>query len=86
MDDLVAQCIAAIEKDRADTLIFGCTPLQIFKDEARKRLDKAGYHEIPIICQLAAGIEMAKAMVNMQLIQTARAYPTSGLKAIPEHW
>lgn len=86
IDDIVTQCKAAIDKERADTLIFGCTPLQIFENEARRRLDEAGYQEIPIVCQLASGIEMAKAMVNMKLLQVARAYPTSALKAVPEYW
>lgn len=86
IDDMTAQCIAAIEKDRADTLIFGCEPLQIFEDEVRQSLDESGYSEIPIICELSAGVEMAKAMVNMKLIQAAKAYPTAALKAKPEYW
>jgi len=29
---------------------------------------------------------MAKAMVNMKLIQAVKAYPTADLKAKPEYW
>jgi len=31
-------------------------------------------------------VEMAKAMVNMKLIQAVKAYPTADLKAKPEYW
>ena len=33
-----------------------------------------------------AAVEMAKAMANMKLLQTARAYPSQDLKAKPEYW
>ena len=84
--DITTQCIAAIEKDRADSLILGCEQMQTFEYEVRQKLDEAGYHEIPMICPFPAGLEMVKAMVNMNLVQTARAYPSAGLKAQPEYW
>ncbi|MFC2007425.1 aspartate/glutamate racemase family protein [Chloroflexota bacterium] len=83
VDGIVTCCIKAIEDDRADTLILGCTPLQLFEDEVRERLDESGYDEIPIVCELAAALEMAKVMVNMQLTQAPRAYPSDALKAKP---
>jgi Asp/Glu/hydantoin racemase len=86
LDDIRTQCMAAIEKDRADSLLLGCEPLQVFADDVRQKLDKAGYNEIPIICELPAGVEMAKAMVNMRLRQVPRAYPTDALEAKPEYW
>jgi allantoin racemase len=86
VDDIMDQCIAAIEKDRADSLIIGCEPLMTFKDDVRQRLDDGGYSEIPIISELAAGVEMAKAMVNMKLTQAPRAYPSADLEAKPEYW
>jgi len=86
IDDITAQSIAAIEKDRSDSLILGCEPLQLLADPVRQRLDEAGYNEIPIICELPAGVEMARVMVNMRLIQVPRAYPGAALKAKPEYW
>ena len=86
LDDTVAQCIAAIEKDGADTLLLGCEPLQAFAEEVRQKVNEAGYDEIPVICELSAGVAMARAMVDMGVVQVARAYPTAGLKAIPERW
>ncbi len=85
MDDITAECIAAIEENRADALILACEHLQACADGVRQRLDKAGYHEIPIIRALPAGLEMAMAMANMKLLQTARAYPGHNLKAAPKY-
>jgi len=84
MDDILAQCTKAIEKDRADSLILGCPPLQCFEAEVRHALDEAGYGEIQLICELPAAVEMARAMVNMKLRQAPRAYPSDALKAKPE--
>lgn len=86
IDDIVQQSIKAIENDRADTLILGCTPLQCFEEELRVELDKRGYNEIPIVCEFFAAVEMAKNMVNLKLTQAARAYPTDSLMAKPEFW
>lgn len=84
LDAVMGQCLAAVEKDRADTIIIGCTPLQYLEDEIRQRLDAAGYGEIQLICELTAAVEMAKVMVNMRLIQAPRAFPGDELQAKPE--
>lgn len=86
MDDITREAIAAIEENRADSLILACEHLQSCADGVRQRLDQAGYEEIPIIRALPAGIEMAAAMVNMKLPQTARAYPGHDLKKSPRYW
>lgn len=83
VNDMVAPCVKAIEEDRADTLIFSCTPLQIFEDGVRQRLADLGYGEIQIVSQLPAAVEMAKVMVNLRLVQSPRAYPSAGLQAKP---
>jgi Asp/Glu/hydantoin racemase len=84
MDEFTAECVAAIEENRADSLILACEHLQVCADGIRQRLDRAGYHEIPLVRALPAGIEMAIAMANMKLLQTARAYPGHALKAAPQ--
>ena len=85
MDDITTECIAAIEENRADSLILACEHLQACADGVRQRLDQAGYREIPIVRALPAGVEMARAMVNMKLLQAARAYPGHSLKAAPKY-
>jgi len=84
VDEMVANCITAIEKDRVDSLILGEPWVQCFEDEIRQELNKAGYEEIQLIPELSAAVEMAKAMVNMKLTQAPRAYPGDSLKAKPE--
>jgi Asp/Glu/hydantoin racemase len=83
MDDLAAECIAAAEENRADSVILACEHLQALADGIRSRMDAAGYGEIAIVRTLPAGIETVLAMRNMQLLQTARAYPGHELKARP---
>ena len=82
---IVRQCITAITTDRVDSLILGCEPTEFWEDEIRRELDAAGYDEIPLICPMPACVQMAKAMANMQLRQTPRAYPTDHLRAKPEY-
>ncbi len=84
-EDITTQCIKAIEEDRVDSLILGCEPTEFWEDEVRKRLDGAGYDEIPLICPTPACVQMAKAMVSMGLKQTPRAYPTDSLRAQQEY-
>ena len=79
IDDIVKQCVTAIEEDRADTIILACPPLQVLEDEIRQGVDDAGYSEIQIICELAAAIEMARVMVHLKLIPAKRAYPSDSL-------
>ena len=84
IDDIVDRCIAAIEEDRVDSLIFGPPHPQCLQDEIRQRLDELGYSEIQIVGGLRAAVEMARAMVNVKLMQAPRAYPGDALKAKPE--
>lgn len=80
---IVGQFIRAIEDEGADTVIIGSPHQQCFLDEVRLDLDAAGYQEINLMGAFAAAVEMAKAMVNMKLMQAPRAYPTDSLKARP---
>ena len=73
--DIVNQCIAGVEQDRADSIILSCTPLQVFEDEVRTGLDEAGYRDVPVICELSAAVAMAQAVVNMGLTHARLAYP-----------
>ena len=84
VDDVVNHCINAIEQDRVDSIIIGGPYFEVLEDEIRKALDAAGYGEIQLICMFSSAVEMAKAMVNMKLIQSPRAYPGDSLKAKPE--
>lgn len=80
---IVDQFIRAIEDEGVDSVIIGSPHQQCFLDEVRQGLDAAGYHEINLIGAFAAAVEMARAMVNMKLMQAPRAYPSDLLKAKP---
>jgi Asp/Glu/hydantoin racemase len=77
---IVAQCVGAIEEDRADSIILSCMPLQVFEDEVRAGLNEAGYQEVPLICQTSAAVGLAKALVGMKLTQARFAYPRANTK------
>ena len=80
---IVDQFVRAIEDEGVDTVIIGSPHQQCFLDEVRQGLDAAGYGEIRLIGAFAAAVEMARAMVNMKLMQAPRAYPSDALKAKP---
>ena len=86
VDDVTAQAIAAVERENADTFILGCEPMLTYEDEVRRRLDDRGYDEIQLMGSLSASIAMAKAMVEMKLVKSQKAYPTSTLKVKQEHY
>lgn len=81
---LTDQCIAAIEKDRVDSIILGCPIISVFEEVLRQSLDEAGYSDIPLIVSQYAAVEMAKALVSLKLTQARRAYPTNESKPAPE--
>lgn len=85
VEQITEQCIAAIDEDRADSLILGCTPLQYFEDQIRAKLDEKGYGEIRLVSQYPAAIELCKLMVSMKLTQSPRAYPSPSLLAKPKY-
>ena len=83
--DIVAQCIAAVEEDRADCVILSCMPLQVFEDEVSQGFRDAGYGDIPLICELSASVGMAKALVGMNLSQARVANPRADTKVKPAY-
>ena len=83
--DIVDQCIAAVEQDKADCVILFCTPLQVFEKEIGQGFVEAGYGEIPIICELSAAVAMAQAVVGMNLAQARVANPRSDSKIKPAY-
>ena len=83
--DIVDQCIAAVEQDKADCVILFCTPLQVFEKEIGQGFVEAGYGEIPIVCELSAAVAMAQAVVGMNLAQARVANPRSDSKIKPAY-
>jgi Asp/Glu/hydantoin racemase len=80
---IVNQFVRAIEDEGVDTVIIASPHQQCFLDEVRQGLDLAGYQEIILMGAFPAAVEMARAMVNLKVRQSPRAYPSDLLKAKP---
>lgn len=80
---IVDQCVAAVEHDRADSVILSCMPLQVFEDEVRGGFIEAGYSDVLLVCELSAAVAMAKAVVGMNLRHARLAYPRADTKLKP---
>jgi Asp/Glu/hydantoin racemase len=80
----VQEAVAAIEKDGADVITFGCTGLMWMQPFLQRRLDEKGYG-VPVLHSHKCAIELAKALVNMKLSHSKMAFPSkeAKLKAIP---
>jgi allantoin racemase len=83
LDTLVEVCGVAVDVDGADLLILTFTPLQRLRDEVRRRLDDAGYAEIPVVWSLSAAVAVARAMVDLRLLPAPRSYPRDDLRLEP---
>jgi allantoin racemase len=64
------QCQCAIENDRADVILLGCTAMSIFAKELHERLD------IPVVEPSACAIRMAIDLIRMGLSHSKICYPT----------
>lgn len=84
LDQVVEQCIAAIEHDEAEAVIVSFTPLQALEGTLRQRLDEAGYAEVPLVWLLSAAVAVATSLARMGLAQAPRAFPTDALVAKPK--
>ena len=83
LDELVEQSSIAVEVDRAESLIIGFTPFQALRDELTRRLEAAGFGEIPLVWILSAAVACARVMVATGLLQAARSYPSDSLVLKP---
>jgi Asp/Glu/hydantoin racemase len=83
VERVVECCRAAVETDRADSIIMTFTPLQVLEPVIRRRLDEEGYDEIPLIWILSASVAMARALLGTGLTPARRSYPVDTLRAKP---
>jgi allantoin racemase len=82
VDALYRESLAAIEGDRADALVLGCTGMQGCDVRLRARLDDAGYAGVPLVEPVSAAIALARAFVDLHLAHSKRTYPLPPAKAI----
>jgi allantoin racemase len=84
VDKFVRACIEAIEQDGADVIVIGCTVLTWIQPIAQERLNEMEYN-VPVLHPFKCAIEMAKALLNMNVTQSKYAFPgkTTREKCIP---
>lgn len=74
LDRAVAEAVAAIEEDGAESLILGCSAIYWMRPHLERRLVAMGW-EVPVLEGYRAAIEMAKLLANLGLSASGLAFP-----------
>ena len=74
LDRAVAEAVAAIEEDGAESLILGCSAIYWMRPHLERRLLALGW-EVPVLEGYRAAIEMAKLLANLGLSASGLAFP-----------
>jgi allantoin racemase len=80
---LMAEGIAAIERDGAHVLVFGCTGMLGWADDLARALAEAGYPGVPVIDPIPTTLRAAAALVGSRLTHSKRTYPAPPPKPRP---
>ena len=78
---LIEQALLAVEVDRADVLIFGCTGLFGCADAVREGLLERGVN-VPVIDPVPTTISIAASLARAGLAQSGISYPLPPVKAM----
>lgn len=78
---LVEQSQVAVEQDRADVIIFGCTGMSGVAKAVEEGLREKGY-QVPVIDPAVLAIKVAEVLVDMGLSHSKRTYPYPPKKLI----
>ena len=78
---LTEQALLAVEQDRADAIIFGCTGMLGCADAVRRGLLDAG-HDAPVIDPVPAAIHVAAALLASGLSHSKTTYAPPPRKSI----
>lgn len=74
LDRAVAEAVAAIEEDGAESLIIGCSAIYWMRPHLEQRLGEMGW-EVPVLEGYRAAIEMARLLANLGLSASGLAFP-----------
>jgi hypothetical protein len=77
----LAEAVAAIEEDGAETIILGCSAAFWMRPFLQARLDDMGW-EVPVLEGYRTAIEMAKLLANLDLSVSGLAFPSD----TPRQW
>ena len=77
----LAEAVAAIEEDGAETIILGCSAAFWMQPFLQRRLDDMGW-EVPVLEGNRTAIEMAKLLTNLDVSVSGLAFPRDN----PRKW
>lgn len=80
LNAFIQECIDAVEKDHAEAIMTGCGAIMWMSEIAKAELEKRGM-QVPFINPTLAGVEIAKALVNLGAVNFN--YPIPNSKARP---
>jgi allantoin racemase len=81
LDRAVAEAVAAIEQDGAESLILGCSAMYWMRPHLARRLAEMGW-EVPVLEGYRAAIEMAKLLANLGLSASGLAFPRDNARRV----
>jgi Asp/Glu/hydantoin racemase len=72
--EMVEICEQSLEKDNVDVFVIGCGGIKWMRDILENELAKKD-HRVPVIDPVPVAIEVARTMVNCNLLHSRRGYP-----------
>jgi allantoin racemase len=72
--EMVAICEQSLEKDNVDVFVIGCGGIKWMRDILESELAKKD-HRITVIDPVPVAIEVARTLVNFNLVHSKRGYP-----------
>lgn len=79
---LIDESVAAIERDGAHVIVFGCTGMIGYADGVRDGLVERGHPGIPVLDPVPVTVRVARALVASGLTHSARTFPRTPEKRI----
>lgn len=80
--DLVTESTAAVERDGAHAIIFGCTGMMGCAAQVAAGLAEGGHPGVPVIDPTPAAVRLAESLVDLGLTHSKRTYPVPPRKRI----
>lgn len=77
---IVEEAIGAVEQDKADVIVVGCTGFFGCERIVRNALEAAGYSGVPVLNPIRTAIAVTAALLDVQLTHSLKAYPKPPVK------
>lgn len=81
LERAVAEAVAAVEEDGAESLILGCSAMYWMRPHLERRLAGLGW-EVPVLEGYRCAIEMAKLLANLGVCVSGVAFPRDDARRV----